>query len=126
MAEMKKKICEANRLSDRTLRRYLASYRLKGFEGLKPRQRNEHRKSHLNERVVEEAILLRREAPHRSIRQIIQILEWEGKAEPGEIKRSTLQERMTERGYSSRQMRFEGGHVIGHLLLKNSPLNAKK
>lgn len=106
VAEMKKNICETHRLSDRTLRRYLASYRLKGFEGLKPQQRTDHRKAHLSGRLLEEAILLRREAPHRSIRQIIQILEWEGKAEPGEIKRSTLQERLTERGYSSRQMRL--------------------
>ena len=38
--------------------------------------------------------------------QIIQILEWEGLAEPGQIKRSTLQEKLTEKGYSSRQMRM--------------------
>ena len=38
--------------------------------------------------------------------QIIQILEWEGLAEPGQIKRSTLQEKLTEKGYSSRHMKL--------------------
>ena len=50
--------------------------------------------------------MLRREVPSRSVSQIIQILEWEGKAQPGQLKRSTLQEKLTERGYSSRQMRM--------------------
>lgn len=44
---------------------------------------------------------------NRSIAQIIQILEWEGLVEPGQIKRSTLQEKLAERGYSSaRHMRM--------------------
>ncbi|ABZ84020.1 transposase, putative [Heliomicrobium modesticaldum Ice1] len=55
---------------------------------------------------LEEAILLRREVPRRSIAQIIQILEWEGKAEPGKLKRSTLQEKLAERGYSTRHMQL--------------------
>ena len=55
---------------------------------------------------MEQAILLRREVPGRSVSQIINILEWEGLAEPGQIKRSTLQERLAERGYSSRHMRM--------------------
>ncbi|MHB1654656.1 MAG: DDE-type integrase/transposase/recombinase, partial [Desulfitobacteriaceae bacterium] len=56
--------------------------------------------------LLEQAILLRREVPSRSVAQIIQILEWEGKAPCGEIKRSTLQEQLTSRGYSTRQMRM--------------------
>src|SRR5690606_32579793 len=56
--------------------------------------------------LLEQAILLRRQVPGRSVSQIIQILEWEGLAEPGKIKRSTLQEKLAERGYSSRQMKL--------------------
>ena len=56
--------------------------------------------------MATQAILLRREVPGRSVSQIIQILEWEGLAEPGQIKRSTLQEKLSERGYSSRHMRM--------------------
>uniref|UniRef100_UPI0035B518E4 hypothetical protein n=1 Tax=Peribacillus tepidiphilus TaxID=2652445 RepID=UPI0035B518E4 len=47
--------------------------------------------------LLEEAFLLRREVPGRSVSQIIQILEWEGKAQPGHLKRSTLQEKLAER-----------------------------
>lgn len=56
--------------------------------------------------VLEQAILLRREVPTRSVHQIIQILEWEGVVIPGTVTRSTLQEKLAEKGYSSRQMRL--------------------
>ena len=56
--------------------------------------------------VLEQAILLRREVPSRSVSQLIQILEWEGRIAPGAVKRSTLQERLAGRGYSSRHMRM--------------------
>nr|WP_267897396.1 hypothetical protein [Peribacillus glennii] len=42
--------------------------------------------------------------PSRKVAQIIQILEWDGLAGPGQIKRSTLQEKLTEKGYSTRHM----------------------
>lgn len=108
--EMKVQICEQTGLSERTLRRYLAQYRAKGFDGLKPRGKGRKReKEAIPKELLEQAILLRREVPSRSVSQIIQILEWEEKALPGQIKRSTLQEKLTERGYSSRQMRMYTG-----------------
>jgi len=105
--ELKNQICKTSGLSERTIRRYLEQYRIESFEGLKPKGfsgkiKNEAIPSHL----LEQAILLRKEAPTRSVAQIIQILEWEGLAKPGQLKRSTLQEKLTERGYSSRQMRL--------------------
>lgn len=57
-----------------------AQYREGGFEGLKPKPKG--RKPLLDTipaEVLEEAILLRREVPKRSVRQIIQILEWDQK-----------------------------------------------
>jgi putative transposase len=36
-------------------------------------------------------------------------MEWEGLVQPGQIKRSTLQEKLAQRGYSSRQMRMYTG-----------------
>jgi putative transposase len=105
--EIKAKICEQTGLSDRTLRRYLAKYRAKGFSGLKPKSKEECRNlDAIPANILEQAILLRREVPGRSVAQIIQILEWEGLASIGQIKRSTLQEKLTERGYSSRHMRM--------------------
>ncbi|MFJ5718318.1 DDE-type integrase/transposase/recombinase [Neobacillus sp. NPDC093127] len=105
--ELKNHICKTSGLSERTIRRYLEQYRSERFEGLKPRGiSGKMKKEAIPTHLLEQAILLRKEAPTRSVAQIIQILEWEGLAQPGQLKRSTLQEKLTERGYSSRQMRL--------------------
>ena len=104
--QIKAQIQEQAGISERTLRRYLAQYQASGFSGLKPKGRGRKQKDAIPADILEQAILLRRQVPGRSISQIIQILEWEGIAQPGEIKRSTLQEKMAERGYSSRHMRL--------------------
>lgn len=105
--ELKKTICEQTGLSERTLRRYLSAYRTEGFAGLRPKGKGQRQTTEaIAPYLLEQAILLRREVPSRSVAQIIQILEWEGLAKPGEIKRSTLQEKLMERGYSTRHMRL--------------------
>lgn len=104
--EIKARICKEHGISDRTLRRYLAEYRQQGFVGLKPKGKGRPESKVIAPELLDQAILLRREVPGRSVSQIIQILEWEGKAKPGEIKRSTLQEKLLEHGYSTRQMRI--------------------
>nr|WP_218033983.1 helix-turn-helix domain-containing protein [Paenibacillus koleovorans] len=105
--ELKEPICEQAGLSDRTLRRYLAKYRQDGFSGLKPKGKGRQpSEATIPPKILEQAILLRREVPGRSVSQLIQILEWEGRIQPGEIKRSTLQEKLAERGYSTRHMRM--------------------
>ena len=103
--QIKAEICAQTGISERSIRRYLAKFRKEGFEGLKPRPKVYQRQETIPEPLLEQAILLRREVPTRSISQIIEVLEWEGRAQPGQIKRSTLQEKLAERGYSSRQMR---------------------
>lgn len=103
---LKARICEHSGISERTLRRYLVQYRDAGFSGLKPKSKGRSPGEVIPSKILEQAILLRREVPGRSIAQIIQILEWEGLALPGQIKRSTLQEKLSERGYSSRLMRL--------------------
>ncbi|WP_251028990.1 DDE-type integrase/transposase/recombinase [Bacillus sp. ISL-40] len=105
--QLKEQICKTSGLSERTIRRYLSQYRIEGFGGLKPIGKTAQTKPEaIPPHLLEQAILLRKEAPSRSVAQIIQILEWEGLAEPGQLKRSTLQEKLTEKGYSSRQMRL--------------------
>lgn len=105
--KIRAEICERTGLSDRTLRRYLAKYSKDGFDGLKPKGKGRRRtEDAVPQHILDEAILLRREIPGRSVAQIIQILEWEGKVSPGKIKRSTLQEKLSERGYSARHMRM--------------------
>jgi Mu transposase, C-terminal./Integrase core domain. len=105
--EIKVRICEQTGVSERTLRRYLAKYREEGFSGLKPLGKGRQPSDEtIPPEVLEQAILLRREVPSRSVAQLIQILEWEGRIRRGEIKRSTLQERLAARGYSTRHMRM--------------------
>lgn len=100
-------ICEQTGLSERTVRRYMAQYRRDGFEGLKPKGKGRKQADGpISADVLEQAILLRREVPGRSVAQIIQILEWEGFVQPGQIKRSTLQDKLSQKGYSSRHMRM--------------------
>lgn len=107
--QLKTQICEQTGLSERTLRRYMARHQAEGFEGLKPRERGRQREDAIPPAVVEQAVLLRREVPSRSVSQLIQILEWEGLVQPGEIKRSTLQDRLAAKGYSTRHMRMYAG-----------------
>lgn len=106
-SQIKASICEQTGISERTLRRYLAQYKAEGFSGLKPQGKGRPRSDEaIPINILEQAILLRRQVPGRSVSQIIQILEWEGLVEPGQIKRSTLQEQLAKRGYSSRHMQM--------------------
>lgn len=105
-AQLKTQICAQTGISDRTLRRYLGMYRDGGFDALKPKSKGRRPKESIADYVLEQAILLRREVPGRSVAQIIQVLEWEGLVQPGQIKRSTLQEQLSKRGYSTRHMKM--------------------
>lgn len=90
-SQLKAQICDQTGLSERTVRRYLNQYRAEGFSGLKPKGKGRPQAEEaIPTHVLEQAILLRREVPRRSVAQIIQILEWEGLVQPGELKRSTL------------------------------------
>ena len=111
ITQLKKEVCRQNSISDRTLRRWLHSYHESGFEGLKPVPRSSHTGISIPEDLIQEAILLRREVPSRSVAQIIDILELEGKTPIGLLKRTTLQDRLSECGYSARQMKLyqQGG-----------------
>ena len=91
-------------IHERTIRRWINLYNTKGFEGLMPQRSSLSGKSKLSDEIIDAAIALRREVPKRSVAEIIRILEWEGLAEPGFIKHSTLQDQLALRGYSSRQM----------------------
>lgn len=105
--QIRTRICEETGLSDRSIRRYIAKYREEGFNGLRPKGKSTTVKEEpIPPHIMDQAILLRREVPSRSVSQIIQILEWEGRVPQGQIKRSTLQEKLAERGYSTRHMKM--------------------
>ena len=106
IVKLKSEALEKYGISRRTLCRWLQSYGETGFEGLKPMPRSNGGGKTIPEELIQEAILLRREVPSRSVPQIIDILEMEGKAPKGFLKRTTLQDRFIERGYSARQMKM--------------------
>jgi transposase InsO family protein len=103
-AQLIRQIHERTGISERTLRRWLFLYQHDGYQGLLPKSKPGNTSGAISEQLVDEAVLLRREVPTRSIRQIINILEMEGLAELGAIKRSTLQDHLIKRGYGSRQL----------------------
>jgi transposase InsO family protein len=107
--DVMRRITERYGISERTVRRWLAAWQESGFDGLKPSigyGRKDARLPESFDKVVEEAIELRRESPSRSVRDIIKILEFEGKIEPGSVSRSTLQRRLQEKGFSASQIRM--------------------
>ncbi len=105
--QIRSDIAEKNGLSIRTIYRYEKAYHEGGFNGLKPRERNSTLALPDNfQSLLDEAIQLRREVPSRSVKKIIDILELEGKVEPGVLKRSTLQRHLADAGFSERHMRM--------------------
>ena len=104
--QLKDVVCEKHGISERTLRRWLTSYESDNYAGLKPKGRIRKGNSAITDEILKEAILLRREVPGRGVSRIIEILEMEGKAPAGAIKRTTLQDKLMENGYSSRQMKL--------------------
>ncbi len=107
--QLREKIASEHAISTRTLYRYEKAYREGQFSGLVPYSREKRRSQGLPEdfdRVLEEAIQLRREVPKRSVSQIITILEMEGKVPPGVLKRPTLQRYLYLAGYGRKQMQM--------------------
>ena len=109
LIELKKSICEKNDLSYRTISRYLSVYEAEGFDGLKPKATYKRKETKLPEgfeAILDDAIVLRRECPTRSVQDIIRILELEGLISPGELSRSTLQRHLQASGFGAKQMRL--------------------
>ena len=103
---LKSEACALAGISRKTLQRWLTRYAQNGFEGLKYQGASGEKKRRIPGELIKEAILLRLEVPSRSIPQIIEILELEGKAPVGFLKRSTLQDRLREEGYAAAQMKL--------------------
>ena len=109
MIQLRKRIAQQNGVSERTLRRYENQYHSGGFRKLKPKSRKATFGGNLPKNypeLLQEAIQLRREVPSRSVDQIILILEKEGRAAPGILKRSTLQRHLADAGYGASKMRM--------------------
>ena len=89
------------RIHARTITRWLARYKAQGFSGLLPEERSDRGAGRvLPEQVVTRAIALRQEDPERSVLQIIRLIELEGVAAVGQLKRTTLSEALCRAGVS--------------------------
>ena len=102
---LRKAIAKQYGIDERTLRRWVNSYKDDGFSGLMPAQRTETAGKVITDEILNAAIQLRRELPKRSVKNIIKGLEAQGLVPEGAIKRSTLQDALATAGYSSAQMR---------------------
>lgn len=93
-------------LDDETLWRYLARYRARGFEGLKPQVRADAGKSRrIPEEIVQQAIALRQELPTRSANTLIQILKRDPTYPSGlTLATRTLQGILHERGITREKL----------------------
>ena len=106
--QLRREIASNHNLSERTIYRYEKGYRENAFAGLRPMNRKMRRSARLPDNwdeIVGEAIILKREVPRRSARQIIKILEIEGWAPPGIVKESTLRRYLFKAGLGVKQMR---------------------
>lgn len=97
-------LLEREEISERTLRRWIASYRENGFDGLLRQKRSD---AGVNKSISPEALSLaeemRRELPRRSSGLICELLEREGH----KVARSTLERHLREKGLSGKQLTSE-------------------
>jgi len=78
------------RVHPRTVLRWVAAYRAGGLEALQPGHRADRSGRRVPAAILDRAVALRAEDPHRSARHIIQMLEWAGEIDRGTLKHSTL------------------------------------
>jgi len=91
--ELLKRISAESSKGESTIRRYLHLFKAKGFDGLKPKTREDMGRSHkISGEILEKAFQLKKEEPARSARKIIHIMETHGMVKPGLLKKSTLYE----------------------------------
>jgi len=97
-------LLEREKISQRTLRRWIALYKEKGFDGLVRHERNDKGVSKsISPEVLELAGQIRRELPRRSAGLICELLEREGY----KVARSTLERHLREKGLSGKQLAAE-------------------
>ena len=106
-AELARRRClllEREGMSERTLRRWIASYKKNGFNGLVRQERNDKGVSKsISPEALELAEQMRRELPRRSAGLICELLEREGYT----VARSTLERHLREKGLSGKELAKE-------------------
>jgi transposase InsO family protein len=110
-AELAQRRCvllNREQISERTLRRWIASYRKEGFNGLVRHDRSDKGVSKsISQEALELAEQIRRELPRRSAGLICELLKREGY----NVARSTLERHLRLKGLSGRQLSAEANAV---------------
>jgi transposase InsO family protein len=105
------------RFSTRTLWQWWSDYKKGGLEGLLPESRQSGPRE-ITPELLEAAIGARKEIPSRSTATIIDLLELQGLAPPGKLKRSTLDRHLRAAGCSRRILKTLGDKVFTRLLFE--------
>lgn len=105
---IRREILDRENISERTLRRYIAAYRDKSYEGLLQKTREDIGQTRaITQSILDKAAELRQELPERSVRRIIRILEGEGTVKKGEVSRSTLSRHLLKMGFGATELKNE-------------------
>jgi hypothetical protein len=103
---IRREVLDREAISERTLRRYIAAYHEKSYEGLLPKTRDDvGRIRSIFQEVLDRAAELRQELPERSVRRIVCKLEGEGTVIKGELSRSTLSRHLLNMGFGASELR---------------------
>jgi transposase InsO family protein len=98
---MRRDIAHKYGVSEKTIDRYLEKFHENSFDGLKPGKGGRPGPIAIDQKIIMEAMRLKRENPNRGVGKIISCFELEGIIEEGSVKRSTLQKHL-EKNYCSR------------------------
>jgi hypothetical protein len=118
-------------VSMRTLERYLSLYRKGGYDALKPQPKRSKGTTRIPAAVLQKAVELRKERPHRSVEEIIFLLEENGVIPRGSLAYSTLARQLRQAGADRQTLqekttgywRFEAEdvHVIWQADFQHTP-----
>lgn len=107
--QIRRLICDREGLSRRTLRRYVAAFKLQGFDGLLPRERKDKGSCKaIPVEALQIAAELRQELPARSAQRVQQLLAGEGY----NVARSTLERQLRLQGLSGREIKATQKQVV--------------
>ena len=107
--DIRRMICAQERVSERTLRRYVAAFNRGGFDGLIPRERKDKGSCKaIPAEAMKLAVELRQELPARSAQRVQQLLASEGYR----VARSTLERYLRLQGLSGRELKASQKQVM--------------
>jgi len=122
---LRARILESSGINERTLRRYVQTYKEKGYRSLADIPRSDKGIARaVPELAINEAVALRQELPSRSVRRIIEILEGEKIVKPGEVSRTSLNRHLNQRGYGAAQLRAQNKSALPSSRFERNRRNA--